>query len=902
MPNHSESKELGKLMPIDGGAILPSAVSLTYLDPRLEPLLEPLPQPEKDKARSLGLCDLLAASDYTQASGPEHFGRDQLEEFLECLDLLIQNDASFAAWCRMPQQEVRRKKVLTQIQHWQKDKTNKTSEILTEIFWRAFVGTTEWVVLTLDDDPAKPVASTMKTVGSIDVCTDDGKPLLTADGCYIKAKLLDLENPSRTIPCRLRKPEWFDDEDVLHLKSCLASAQSALLGRLDTDDEFQIYVTLTLGGEERSIQWYYPFHFKRIAKNAKTPLHRSHFPFSGWPEGVKDVMTQLQGTTCLDDLALILGRLSNLWRLTRSADPDPISLEEIGAYQELNGGTFISLILHILCRMTLEFETIPIFKQLRCSLGIIRQSDYDARYVSETPVGNRLCLILTDHAQAKKIVLHENGMLVNGERALSSIVYSHPVELPRRYSSSTSTSLQKYVPADGITYTGDACVGNELACVAFGCVGGEPRQEIIQFKGDRAVGGVMKDAAAWIPLENRHQMTAKLPEPWQSNLRKLLEVCVDNPNIRHLVVFGKSADCDHTIGYLRDWKKPPHHTEQLPTEYFPPDLVERFHRQITPDTFEVIEGDIVGDITLLWKLKKIIEASYLGENCNQNQPRICETSCFSESVWSSESAVDTADVAPLLPDLSAIRAVGQTVRDVYPRVVESVRYFGEKKRAMDAIGRTYRELLSFRIEVNDPTIEQVPLGFDKNELDRNFRAQWLGDGWNGNPNTAPFYERMHYTFKDKDGKEIDQVNRVKKEIKACIQKPKVSRSILINIHHAGMDSRTPLGLNTIHFTLDPSDSTDTLGEWRLHASYIWRTVDVLGGFPFNLHAAASFLCHLVEECNQMLSQDSGGGRVLKPGKLIIIALNLHLYEGLDRRIARQVVLQSISDMTSRELL
>ena len=143
---------------------------------------------------------------------------------------------------------------------------------------------------------------------------------------------------------------------------------------------------------------------------------------------------------------------------------------------------------------------------------------------------------------------------------------------------------------------------------------------------------------------------------------------------------------------------------------------------------------------------------------------------------------------------------------------------------------------------------------------------------------------MHETF-DK----IDQVGRTINQITRCVRDHKVSRSILINVHHPKVDSRNALGLNTIHFTIEAPDRDPD--KWLLHASYIWRTVDVLAGLPFNMHGAANFLCHVVARCNERLSAHQASR--LEAGQMIIVALNLHLYEGLDCLIAEQLVRRSI---------
>jgi thymidylate synthase len=522
--------------------------------------------------------------------------------------------------------------------------------------------------------------------------------------------------------------------------------------------------------------------------------------------------------------------------------------------------------------------------RLSFTLGLLRKPTSQILPPLESPAGNRLCLILRDALTRGQTVLIETREVVKGEGVSNDFTHRLGFNLPYRYSPSSSAPLQKYIPEGRIDYRGDAIAGNPLSCVAFASVGGRVRPEIRPSE-DYTFGGVLQHAAVLIPLEDRHKRTARLPEPWQSNLRKLMEIVASNPNIRHLVIFGETQFCDHTIDYLLSWKTKGER-EVLPPEYFPPELVDRFHRQISAETLEVIEGDTITDLALVWQLKGLVDMSFLDQIPDCTKPQICETSCFPPDSWTMENSRSSESREPLLEGLSAIQAIDRTVARVYSKVVDSVRCYGHAKVTKDEMGRRYRELLSFRIIVENPTSEQTSLGFMEEELVSNFKEQWLGTAYNPDqPRSAPFYERMHFTFG------TDQVANTVNRIVGCIRDARVSRSILINVHHPGEDVRSALGLNTIHFTLERTAPDSQ--EWLLHASYIWRTVDVLAGLPFNMHGAASFLCYIVDKCNEQLKRLAEQPGHLSPGEMMIVALNLHLYEGLDCSIAEQLVKRSL---------
>jgi thymidylate synthase len=727
----------------------------------------------------------------------------------------------------------------------------------------------------------------VRSIGFIEILIRDGEPQLDNANKYILAKLVDGENASRSVPCLMHKPSWYETEDILHLKCCLAAIPSLIFGRLRSERKLQIYVAITLPDKYRSEQWYYPFHFKQIAQNAKLFLERS-FPFTSWPqdkaEACCQILEQIRQTDQLEDFTSVLSLLRSIWSIANVSGPIMTPLDQLGQKGSINGATFLSLVIHVLCRLSLAREVPNMLSRLSFTLGLLRKPKSQILPPLEGPAGNRFCLILKDDLTRRQIVLTDTGEVVREEDVSNDLTHRLGFNLPYRYSPSSSASLQKYIPEGPIDYRGDAMAGNPLSCVAFASVGGRIRPEIKPSE-DHASGGVLQPAAALIPLEDRHKRTARLPEPWQSNLRKLMEIIASNPNIRHLIIFGETQFCDHTIDYLLSWKTKSE-GEALPPEYFPPELINRFHRQISVETLEVIEGDTITDLGLVWKLKRLVDLSFLDHILDCTTPQICETSCFPPDSWTMEKSKSSESREPLLEGISAIQARDRTVARVYPKVVDSVRCYGRTKVTKDEMGRCYRELLSFRIIVEDPTSEQTSFGFMEEELVTNFKEQWLGEAYREEEErSAPFYERMHLTFG------TDQVANTVNRIVNCIRDAKVSRSILINVHHPGVDARSVLGLNTIHYTLEHTAPDSQ--EWLLHASYIWRTVDVLAGLPFNIHAAASFLCYIVNECNKKLKTLTEQPSYLSPGEMMIVALNLHLYEGLDCNIAEQLVRRSL---------
>lgn len=859
---------------LDWEAVSPNDIALVYLDPYLEPRWI-----KEGFQNNLDLLDLLVACDYVRTLQADEFSQDQLEEFLECVDLLIQKNSSFLSWCQM--QDQKRNKRGTE---WVSGE-RVTYQHLRDIFVRAYANTTEWElikprsILTQPDLEQKSVRS----VGFIEILTRNGEPELDNESRFILARLVDCENTTDSAPCLLRKPYWYETEDILHLKCYLAAIPSILFGRLGSERKLQIYAAITLPDTYRSEQWYYPFHFKQIALNAKLFLDQP-FPFASWPrdkaDACREILEQIRQTEQLEDFTSALSLLGRIWTIANVSGPNVTSIERLGRSDSINRATFLTLVLHMLCRLSLNREVPSILPRLSCELGLWRKPTSQCLPPLERAAGNHFCLVLRNCSTKEKTVLIDTCEVIREEDTLSDFAYRLEFSLPYRYSDSSSAPLQKYLHEGQIDYRGDAIVGNPLSCVAFACIGGRMRPEITP-----SDGGVLQSAAVLIPLEDRHKRTARLPEPWQSNLRKLMEIVVSNPNIRHLVIFGETQYCDRTVNYLYSWKTEGKR-ESLPTEYFSPELVDRFHQQISAETLEIIEGNTITDLGLVWRLKEIVARSFLDKIPDCTEPLTCETSCLPSDSWTMEKSRASASRIPLLGGISEIQARDRTVAQVYPKVVDSVRCYGHTKVTRDEMGRLYRELLSFRIVVDDPTSEQTPPGFAEEDLITNFKKQWLGDAYNPNqPRNALFYERMHFTFG------TDQVENTVNRIVRCICDAKVSRSILINVHHPGEDVRSALGLNTIHFTLDHTASDSQ--EWLLHASYIWRTVDVLAGLPFNIHGAANFLCYIVDECNERLNRLVERPDYLSPGKMMIVALNLHLYEGLDSSIAEQLVRQSL---------
>jgi len=854
---------------------------LTYIDPSLKACEQ----------------DLLLCCNYLSDS-PSNLNADQLAETLECIDLLIHHDAA--------------------LRNWLNKDIKSQGESLAYGIGKAASGELNWTSLfkqclgrELDNcrfiEPSTGEQFSggqfVKTIAFIDVPRDmNGSPqyFLTCTGkeryllTTLKRSLQQATSSESEGLCLLKIPETWSAEDVLSFKAHHYGIPSFIIGQwisvkgfLSEKDNEELannsvkyavrpYAILVFSEDYRKLQLMFGFHLEEIIWKSKLDLV-SPFPLENWPDAAIQRYNQMHQcileANSFKKLIEGLDSFKESWQIDWISSPNAQNPNEAWQAEEINQATFFVLVLNLLARISL-LEKSPNLRSMKATLSLTALEDNTLR----DDEGNYLYLTL--QRGGEQVLFDPQGKLPKGARiSIANFDIRMPTSSNVELVSDEKNILKKHVPEKNIMKAASKLGFNPTSSLALVSVGRieDIDKDIVAKFGD--------SVAAIIELEDRHRRTAKLPEPWQYNLRKVMEAVASNPNIRYLAIIGEREYCNKTITYLEslDHKDSVEKRLELPPQYFPPDLSEHFNKQIKG--IKIFDVNSTKAPYIHGEIRQVIRDSY-----QDLRRKFHEMSCI---IPSYSKPVDIFRISsrqghgePLL-SANPIEAIGTTIAEVYPKVVEAVRCFGETKKASDKFGRFYRELLSFRIIIEDVSKGTVPLGFDADDLAQNFQEQWLEKG-------GLFHDRMTGTegFIDPNTNQpVDQINEVAvPRIVNSIRYGIVSRSIVINVHHPARDRKSALGLNTIHFTLEKSADPS---KWFLHGSYIWRTVDVLFGLPYNAYAATQFLNYIVDECNKQLESAS---YILSAGKVIIVALNLHLYEdAIDQEIARQIVEQATNN-------
>ena len=850
---------------------------LTYIDPALE-----------RRQRDLLLCcDFMACQPCTLSA-------DQLAEALECIDLLISHDAALLNWLERD------------IQYQKAERIQEGSKILPDaidfdwIFKECFQNELDNCELLPISQPKQFASGQLvRTIAFLDIPRDtDGLPYHlriesrvgkeeSVWGTFWGNQQQVAPISARGIHCLLKMPETWTDEDVLNFKAKHYGIPVLVIGRWTPTEDIsdisqysdlaggnfenivQPYAILICPDEYRKSQLLFGFHLEEVIGQSKLEL-QVPFPQEDWPSTAVELYNEARQTIVkadsVDEVVKYLNTLDERLGVSWISSPDVQKPSEAWRAGKTNQTTFYALVLNLLAKISLV-DNPSLLRQTTATLHMSRLAGDDL----QGDEGDYLHLIM--HKDGNDFLLDPCDKLSESDHiAVTKLSVRLPVPDKIALLLPDTEDLYKNVIGEELDATLQINPTSSLSLVSVGEV-------------DKTIKDHFRDSvAAIIELEDRHTRTAKLPEPWQYNLRKVMEVVASNPNIRYLVALGEREFCDNTITYLEELNHPSEEKD-LPRQYFPSNLVKHFRRQVKQ--VQVCEGDPRKEPRLYSDIRRLIRSSYQ-EQTNSNFHEVsCIIPSYSKPIEVSYEPSRLQREEPLL-EVNSTEVVAETIAQAYPRVVESVRCFGKTKVLPDKYGRFYRELLSFRVIIEDSSTGFVPLGFDSDDLARNFQEQWLQTG-------GLFHDRMTGTagFVDPNtGEPFDQISEgIVPRIVGSVEKGIVSRSIILNVHHPARDRKSALGLNTVHLTVEKV--SQDIPRWLLHGSYIWRTVDVLFGLPYNIYAAAQFLNYIVDRCNKELDEDTRYG--LSAGKVIIVALNLHLYEGtLDQEISRRIVEQMAS--------
>lgn len=680
-----------------------------------------------------------------------------------------------------------------------------------------------------------------------------------------------------SIPCLLRIPIGYDKE-INKIRISHYGIPALIIGKWINaegfpnthSDEFKlkdnlllIYATFLLPETERQSQVFGKDNLREIIWKSK--LHISeNFPSNKWREDIQklhsDIWSQMVGCNDISELCACLTRLNDrkqVLSLSSAYVQDPVDGWQSS---NINLPSLLAIFCNILQRISWHLQSEWLNKVVlnlvlfRRKNSVLWDNEGDCIGLDISHNGTQYVWIGTDAS--------DTSDLIQIERLTYSLLKPYHKNAP------LDNQLYKYYYEKWPQNTEI----NPLSSLAIVSVG--RLSEYVKNDLKYSVSGI-------IELEDRHVRISNLPEPWQYNLLKALDIIAANPNIRYLVVLGAvkntpvSVKCLQLCADMMDSSDEyPKELENLPEVYFPKHLITNAINQLKK--VEIYAGDPEDIFNLHMFAQEMIISSYIATEVGE---RISECNCFFDYQDMSDNGVEgSITFDKHLPSHLSSGVIGETVRIVYPDVVRAVLSFGEKTTALDRSGRTYKELSSFRISVIDPYQGTSVLGFDEDALEKHFQHEWKNKG-------GRFLERMTLSFRLPNGETIDQLSNIVANIAQDVLDEKVTRRLIISVYHPVLDRNDILSLNTIHFNISRSSSSPSL--WLLHSSIVMRTIDVLFGLPYDIFAACRFTTYVAQLVNEIVSPS----KQVRAKNVNIVALNLHLYyDALNLKIAHRIAM------------
>ena len=190
----------------------------------------------------------------------------------------------------------------------------------------------------------------------------------------------------------------------------------------------------------------------------------------------------------------------------------------------------------------------------------------------------------------------------------------------------------------------------------------------------------------------------------------------------------------------------------------------------------------------------------------------------------------------------------------------------------DRSGRTFRELIDFRIQLDQPRTDPIPRFYrtDQVLLDAYVSRQFINDD-------GLFRAQLNAN---------GQIQAVVKHVAKIVATGRLtSRRALLVVPHVPIEGAdlSPLGLISVRIIPRPSSPQNV----RLDFSFSWRTVEALVGLPYSLYGSIRFAEHLTDLVTAELDITDPTPSM---GSLSYIAHSLHMFvDEYADQVARQVV-------------
>jgi diguanylate cyclase (GGDEF)-like protein len=361
--------------------------------------------------------------------------------------------------------------------------------------------------------------------------------------------------------------------------------------------------------------------------------------------------------------------------------------------------------------------------------------------------------------------------------------------------------------------------------------------------------------AETIVVDDRPTRGGGLPDFWEATIARIVGQLDRNPNIDVVYVLGDKSAAALTVQRLQNVQQWTHDSEQM-----------AFKTGMPADKIRSAAQRLIGNVVFCNTPQEIV---------TDLEPKLRQTAVIQPLTMKRPSTEAgflnrQLEVSPIALNISDGCRL-DTIAQAYPVVVEIVRKSDQCWLTKDQAGIELRELTDFKVRLARPLDDQVPAFYESESqsLKEYFEREFLSDDG---------------TF-GKVLKETAQLEPVVHHIANVIRGMRATtrRGILIipNVPASG-DDVAPLGLVCVRVV--PRISATKL---RFDFSFVWRTVEVLVGFPYSLYGSVKFSEHLTSLLRKNLPTD---GNPIEMGEVSYTAQSLHMFtDEYGQIIARRIV-------------
>jgi len=374
----------------------------------------------------------------------------------------------------------------------------------------------------------------------------------------------------------------------------------------------------------------------------------------------------------------------------------------------------------------------------------------------------------------------------------------------------------------------------------------------------KTIGGFV---AGFVEVDDRPVQGGGLPDFWQSNLARIVRACLRNPNISTIIAVGEEEGASQTISRLK-----------LSTEAWNeklPDLQRRL--SIGADHLGAFrKRDIQFQLVASGKGELLDAVVACTASDNLGDPRNSPTVDLDREMVRRRLAVPPATDSNQLSINDGLRC--RTLADAYPLAIQLLRSSNAPPQT-EPNRRTFREFPCFKLVLTQAFQDEVP------------------DYWLKEQESIEEYVRQNFTSSEglfgkrlaTSGGETEVRDYGVNAVVSAVKDRRPTRRIMLPVATIN-ELNQPLGLSMIQVLPRERD-----GKWYLDFQWIWRTVEVLVGFPFSAIGSIRWSEEFFKSVKERLDAEGHVDR-LELGQLTYVALSFHMFLDIgDKEIARAIV-------------